>query len=168
MNYIILDGVKSNSLIKGISLGVLHSGTTACKTLYLVSTGATGLRVLDISIQSRADGEESNILSQAAMPLESNEILQTLSIPSIAPLTTTHEVTYKRRESLSVGPASLVRFDADYWDDCQGGQGQIITTFECVDCPGATNILITGIKLLPEVILRYRCHCAVTELSIAS
>ncbi|KAH8115389.1 Gryzun, putative trafficking through golgi-domain-containing protein [Phellopilus nigrolimitatus] len=141
LNYILIEDEQSSGLIKGISYGVLHPGTTACKTLHLVSTSSAGERMLDVSIQSRT------VLPGHPEASPTNEVLQTLVIPVVAPFKVKHETSYTHRSSIDPGQADLTTFDADYWDDSVGGRAFVVTIFECVDCAGASSVSIESVKL---------------------
>ncbi|KAL5512612.1 hypothetical protein ACEPAG_3265 [Sanghuangporus baumii] len=150
-NRIIIEGEQSSSLIKGISFGTLHPGTTACKTLHLVSSGRAGERMVDVSVQSRTLAPLSDSESDAPAPrLETGEVLQTLVVPTVDAFIVTHEVSYGRRPTMGPGPADLSTFDPEFWDDMEGGRAFVKTTFECAECIGASNVLIDNVKLDTE------------------
>ena len=150
-NYIAVEGERSTGLIKGISFGTLHPGTTGCKTLHLVSSGRAGERMVDVSVQSRTLAPLSDSEPEVATArVETGEVLQTLVVPTIDPFTVTHEISYGR-SAMGPGPADLSTFDPEFWDDRQGGRAFITTTFECAECIGASNVIIESIRLAAEV-----------------
>lgn len=90
MNRIIFEDQDSTALIKGVSFGTIQPGGTSLKRLYLLSSGSSGGRVLDISIRSLAkvDGEE--------IATDPSETLATLVIPVQFPFTSKSEIVYHR------------------------------------------------------------------------
>ncbi|KAL5532043.1 hypothetical protein ACEPAF_5607 [Sanghuangporus sanghuang] len=151
-NRIFIEGEQSSGLIKGISFGTLHPGTTACKTLHLVSSGRAGERMVDVSVQSRTLAPLSDSESDAPAPrVETGEVLQTLVVPTVDAFIVAHEVSYGRRPAMGPGPADLSTFDPEFWDDREGGRAFIKTTFECAECTGASNVIIDSIELDTEV-----------------
>ena len=60
MNWIIVDGERSTSLIKDVELGVVEPGGCVIKRVWLVCTGVRGERVVDVEVLTRVfegDGE---------------------------------------------------------------------------------------------------------------
>ena len=152
VNTMEVDDQKSAGLIKGIGIGLLSPGMTACKTIYLTSTGSTGDRLIDISIQSVLPQDEDGGPEEERTPLRDRcEYLQTLTIPTVAPLLIKHEVTYSRHHDLGCGPAHLGTYDSDTWDESSGGRALITTTFHCVECKGANTLLVEKMMLQPQV-----------------
>ena len=152
VNSMEIDDQQSTGLIKGINIGLLGPGVTACKTVYLRSSGTTGERLIDFSIQSLLPSKEGEDTSRGASHLsERCELLQTLAIPTVAPFKVKHETIYSRRDGKAPGPAHLSLFDPDFWDDADGGKALITSTFECVDCDGAGDILVDRMQLVQKV-----------------
>ncbi|KAG9036541.1 hypothetical protein FRB95_008596 [Tulasnella sp. JGI-2019a] len=90
VNRIIFEDQDSTALIKGVSFGVIKPGDTCSKRLYLLSSGLSGGRVLDISIRSQA-----LVLGMDAIT-DPSETLATLIIPVQLPFTSTSEIVYHR------------------------------------------------------------------------
>src|ERR1700691_4065044 len=92
-NHIAFDDQRSAVLIKGVSFGVVPPGVDVLKTLYLVNTGAAGDRILDISIQSRTmpkpspSGSTPISPDSQSYPSDTSEALQTLTVPTVNPIT---------------------------------------------------------------------------------
>ncbi|THH08405.1 hypothetical protein EW145_g2735, partial [Phellinidium pouzarii] len=141
---------QSAGLIKGISFGTVYPGTTACKTLRLMSTGSAGERVLDVSVQSRTLGlasSETSFSATVPMDMDMSEVLETLVIPVIAPFTVTHATTYARRTSAGA----------------LGGRAFVTTTIEA-DAAGIDNVEIRDIKFVAEDNMEVKLvHCSLDE-----
>ncbi|KAF7315077.1 hypothetical protein MIND_00021900 [Mycena indigotica] len=140
-NWIALDDERSSSLIKGISFGVLQPGVSAVKTLYLISTGGAGDRMLDISIQS---------VAVAATPTENpdmTETLQTLVIPTSEAIKADFNVVYKRTRGKSAGPGDLRTYDHDFWDDASGGEATVTAR---LSCPGPWGLKVVSMTLVRQ------------------
>jgi hypothetical protein len=56
VNWIIVDGERSSSLIKGVGLGVVEPGGCAVKKVWLICTGVRGERIVDVEVLTRAVG----------------------------------------------------------------------------------------------------------------
>ncbi|KAF9268549.1 hypothetical protein L218DRAFT_852654 [Marasmius fiardii PR-910] len=135
VNTIMADEEKSSGLLKGISLGVLSPGVSAVKALHLHSTGAAGDRTLDISVQSRStsittDSGDDVAVTQPEL-LDITETLRTVVVPTVEPLQMTCDVTYRRTLHPRKGLADLETFENDFWDDGDGGEATVVTTFRC-------------------------------------
>jgi len=52
-NWIIVDGERSTSLIKGVELGVVEPGGRVVKRVWLVCGGVRGERVVDVEVLTR-------------------------------------------------------------------------------------------------------------------
>ncbi|KAF8146870.1 Gryzun, putative trafficking through golgi-domain-containing protein [Mycena galopus ATCC 62051] len=155
-NMIALDDESSPSLIKGISFGVLQPGVSVVKTLHLISRGAAGDRMVDVSIQSTAVGAE---------PLENPELqdmtetLQTLVVPTLDAIKVKYGVVYKRAAGAREGVADLRTYDHDFWDDGDGGEAVVTAQMECA---GPWGLEVASVKLLRED----NEHAKVMEASI--
>jgi hypothetical protein len=53
VNWIIVDGERSTSLIKGVELGMVEPGGRVVKRVWLVCTGIRGERVVDVEVLTR-------------------------------------------------------------------------------------------------------------------
>lgn len=149
-NFISLDGQRSNSFIKGVALGVLSPGVNISKTMYLGCSGAVGDRVIDISVQSRTTNsvEPTTPVSpqSPSVTVDSGETLRTLVVPTVDPITVTHQVSYRRSTKPSTGLGNLDAFESDYWEDA--GEAHVTTTMACV---GPSGVYVESIKLIREV-----------------
>ncbi|KAG6332551.1 hypothetical protein ID866_6536 [Astraeus odoratus] len=140
VQYIICDDQRSSGLIKGIRCGTIAPGVSVFKTLTLVSSGAAGDRTIDVSIQSITGtgilvGQipaVSSSLSGAPTPVrneDTNEILQTLVIPTAAAFSVAHHIEYSRSLRMAPPLANLLIHEKDAWE---GGEAVITTKFECL------------------------------------
>lgn len=53
MNWIIVDGERSTSLIKGVGLGVVQPGGRVRKRIIVICSGVKGERVVDVEVLTR-------------------------------------------------------------------------------------------------------------------
>lgn len=153
MNWIVVEDTRSSSLIKGIQLGVLAPGVTIVKTLHLFNTGASGDRMLDISIQSRTviagkheidhaeqeEDEDDDDFDGETSSDDSMEHLHMLVIPTTNPFKLSHSVVYRHALGPWPGLANLETFDQTFWDDRRGGEALVTATLSCVG-PSSLNI----------------------------
>jgi len=152
VNTISLDDEQSSAMIKGIAVGILAPGVSTVKTLRLLSTGAVGDRMIDISVQSRSTAtpqlrkENDSPISPAL--LDVTDTLRTVTIPTVDPFKSTTNVVYRRALGAQPGLSDLKTFDTDYWDDSDGGEAFITSTFECV---GPWNLEIQSFVLRKQV-----------------
>ncbi|KAF8918186.1 Gryzun, putative trafficking through golgi-domain-containing protein [Mucidula mucida] len=138
-NSIIIDGESSSSFIKGVPFGTLSPGENCVKVLHLTSTGGAGDRILDISLQSRSKK------SFNGEPIEDvSEVLKTVVVPTVAALSITHDIVYRRSLKDRMGLADLRAFDEDFWDDGQGGEAEVNLMIECA---GPWSILMEKLTL---------------------
>ncbi|KAL0578934.1 hypothetical protein V5O48_003082 [Marasmius crinis-equi] len=146
INTIAIDEEQSSGLIKGVTLGSLAPGTSATKTLHLVSTGAAGDRTLDVSVQSRAASAVHEGADGESQPelLDITETLQTVVVPTIDPFKMTCDVIYRRAVGPRIGLADLRSFDSDFWDDGDGGVAEVRSTFRC---DGPSNLEVESLVL---------------------
>ncbi|KAJ7772064.1 Gryzun, putative trafficking through golgi-domain-containing protein [Mycena maculata] len=142
-NVIILEDERSSSLIKGVSFGVLQPGVSVVKTLYLLSSGGAGDRLVDVSIQSTALGAQSENPELQDM----TETLQTLVVPTSDAIKVNFGLVYKRALGARAGIADLRTYDHDFWDDGDGGEAIVTTQMECT---GPWGLDVTNVKLHRE------------------
>ena len=160
MNWIVVEDTRSSSLIKGIQLGVLAPGVTIVKTLHLFNTGASGDRMIDISIQSRAvisesdhagdledDGDDEDFDGETSSQ-DSMEHLHMIVIPTTNPFKLSHSVVYRHSLDPWPGLANLETFDQTFWDDRRGGQALVTATLSCVGLP---SLIIESLRLERQV-----------------
>lgn len=152
VNSIVLENERSTSLIKGISFGVLQPGANRVKTLFLISTGLAGDRVLDLSVRSRLPGDQGEVeegmdRTKDEMDDDSTETLHTLTVPAVEPFRINYDVAYRRSTQEWQGLADLKTFGGDYWDG-RGGEAVINVRIEC---PGPWPIEVEGVVLEREV-----------------
>ncbi|KAG6813748.1 hypothetical protein H0H92_007700 [Tricholoma furcatifolium] len=122
---------RSSNFIKGVSFGVLAPGATAVKTLYLVSAGAPGDRVVDMSIQSRATPS----IAVESAESETGDITETtrvLVVPTVDPFKVVQTISYRRSLDPWPGLANLGTFDGDKWNPIRTCEALINTRIECV------------------------------------
>lgn len=152
VNSIILENERSTSLIKGISFGILQPGANGIKTLFLISAGLAGDRVLDISVRSRLPADQGEVeegLDETKEEIndDSTETLHTLTVPAVEPFLINYDVAYRRSTQEWQGLADLKTFSGDYWDG-RGGEAVINVRIEC---PGPWPIEVEGVVLEREV-----------------
>jgi hypothetical protein len=152
VNSIRIDSERSSGLLKGVALGLVAPGVTATKTIHLFNAGAPGPRVLDISIQStdpatRAAGAApSTPLTPARGDMA--ETLQTLSIPTVAPVTVAHDVRYMRSCAPMAPLTDLRAYEGDYWDESVGGEAVVGLRMTCA---GPHAIGVETVRLVRKV-----------------
>jgi hypothetical protein len=161
VNWIVFDGEKSSSLIRGIHLGVLAPGVSTVKTLHMFNTGAGGDRVVDVSIQTKAvipkgdddvggvdddadseEGDDEDVIS------DTMEHLSLLVVPTINPVDVSYSISYGRDTSSWAGLTDLATFEDTFWDCRRGGHAIVTVTMTCV---GPWNLLIENIDLERKV-----------------
>ncbi|KAG6837812.1 hypothetical protein H0H93_016180 [Arthromyces matolae] len=126
-NTIIMDDERSSNFIKGIPFGLLAPGDRAEKILYLVPSGASGDRVVDISIQSKAT-------HSTAIEPEEDDITETtrmLVISTSDPLKATQTISYRHSLGAWPGLADLTTFDGDTWNAIRTSEALVETRLEC-------------------------------------
>ncbi|KAG8957730.1 hypothetical protein FRC03_009851 [Tulasnella sp. 419] len=101
VNRILFEDQESTSLIKGLSFGTVAPGQIVTKTMFLVSSGTPGNRILDISIQSKAICKSPSFPTSTLSPHDSpasdtSETLETLMVPVKQPITSHTETAYHR------------------------------------------------------------------------
>ena len=163
MNWIVVEDIRSSSLIKGIELGVLEPGVTIVKILHLFNTGASGDRMIDISIQSRVviagkhesdlegdreDDEDDEDFDGETSSDDSMEHLHMIVIPTTNPFKLSHSVVYRHASDPWAGLANLETFDQTFWDDRRGGQALVTATLSCV---GPWSLNIESLRLERQV-----------------
>ncbi|KAJ7350608.1 Gryzun, putative trafficking through golgi-domain-containing protein [Mycena albidolilacea] len=155
-NLIVLDEERSPSLIKGVNFGILQPGVSVVKTLHLISSGAAGERMVDVSIQSTVVGTEAPENPELQ---DMTETLQTLVVPTVEAIKVKYGVVYKRAAAARVGVADLRTYDHDFWDDGDGGEAVVTAQMECA---GPWGLEVASVKLLRE----NNEHAKVMEASI--
>ncbi|KAJ7209783.1 Gryzun, putative trafficking through golgi-domain-containing protein [Mycena pura] len=155
-NVIALDGERSSSLIKGVSLGLLKPGVSIVKTLYLVSSGGAGDRMVDISIRSTA---VVDVPPESPELQDMTETLQTLVVPTSEAIKVNFNVVYRWPLAARAGTADLRTYEHDFWDDSDGGQAVITAQMECV---GPWSLEVESVKLVRQD----NEHARVLEASI--
>jgi len=86
VNTIAIDDEQSSGLIKGIEFGTIHPGEVSTKVLYLSMSGATGPRIIDISIQSQ--------VATGGITQGDSEILKTVTVQGLLAFSWETDVTY--------------------------------------------------------------------------
>jgi len=137
VNNIRVDDEHSQNLIKGINVGTIAPGATTLKTLYLTSTGGVGDRVLDISIQSRSP-----------VARDTSEVLRTLSVPTVAPMSVEYGVKYMHTPRSLPGVTDLHTYEGDYWDDGEGGEAHVKARMTCM---GPWGLSVETVRLARKV-----------------
>ena len=159
MNDIRIDEERSSGLIKGVDLGAISPGVTVLKILHLTNTGASGDRILDISIQSRtftkADKAASPISpsSPSIDHSDTSESLQTLVIPTVNAMKMAFDVKYTRAHRSSAGLIDLKSYEDEYWDDSDGGEAQVEARWECV---GPWSLSVEKVRLVRKVRIQFQ------------
>lgn len=139
MQSITFDDQKSSGLIKGVQFGTVNPGVSVVKTLVLMSSGAPGDRMIDVSVQSSTTGRspsEARSPSPSETPdglqnHDTEEILRTLLIPTSSAFMVRQDVAYQR----SLGPppalADLSVLEGADWEGCVSGEAVVTTVVEC-------------------------------------
>jgi len=130
-----MDDEKSSSLLKGIFCGSLAPGDNLVKTLLLSSRGSLGDRILDISIQSRAHEDVS-------------ELLQTVTVPTIHPFECSFDIEYRKTNTRMTALSDLRSFEGDFWDDADGGEAVVTATMRCI---GPSRVEVERVVFEEEV-----------------
>ena len=132
------------------------------KTLYLVNTGAAGDRILDISIQSRtmpkssSSGPISVSRDSESQPSDTSEALQTLTVPTVNPITISYDVGYRRALAERLGPSDLASYDNTFWDGGEGGEALVNARMETM---GPYSLEVESVKLIRHVSTKHEiCH----------
>lgn len=139
VNAIRVDDEYSQNLIKGITIGTIAPGATTLKSLYLTSMGGVGDRVLDISIQSRSP-----------VPRDTSEMLRTLSVPTVEPMSVEYRVKYLHTPRPLPELTDLHSYESDYWDDGEGGEALINARMTCT---GPWGLSVETVRLSRKVSL---------------
>ncbi|EJD46843.1 hypothetical protein AURDEDRAFT_86850 [Auricularia subglabra TFB-10046 SS5] len=120
---ITLDEQRSTALLKGVAFGTLGPGESVSKVLTLLSTRAAGDRVLDISVQSRGvsgNDEQPDSPDDAerhdSADRDTNDILHTLTVPTVPPLECAWSVAYSRPREDMRAPADMSSYDQDAFE----------------------------------------------------
>lgn len=126
VNFISIGEERSTSFVKGISFEVIEPGSSADRTIILTS-GGTGKRILDLSIQSRVSG-----LATGGTAAEEIETLRTVSVNTLEPFQHDSYVTYSQSHQSLPDFLNVATFDS--WDG-YNAEAMVVTTLECVaDC----------------------------------
>lgn len=144
-----MDNEQSSSLIKDVHCGVVAPGMSVTKTLHLLSSGAAGDRVLDISVQTRipeviAEDQEHRVN-------DVTETLQTIVVPTLEAFQVMQEVTYQHSLKGWGGLADLASYDEDYEDEGRGAEAMVMTD---VSIAGPWSVYVEHIGLEDEVSMR--------------
>lgn len=155
MNNIRIDEERSSGLIKGIALGTVPPGMSVLKTLYLHNTGASGDRILDISIQSyfassTPEPVPPSPISPSDDHRDTSETLETLVIPTSEAMKLTYDVKYTSTGTGMQLPGlmDLEAYEDEYWDDRDGGLACVEARMECV---GPWNLSVEKARLVRKV-----------------
>ncbi|KAF9228502.1 hypothetical protein BS17DRAFT_773840 [Gyrodon lividus] len=136
VQHIVFNNHKSSGLIKGIQFGTIAPGVSAVKTLLLISSGASGDRTIDVSVQSSSGSNEQSRSDTpdphtSSANHDTSEILRTLLIPTASAFLVTQDVDYWRALRPPPALADLSVFEKEFWDDSVGGEAIVSTEVEC-------------------------------------
>jgi hypothetical protein len=81
-------------------------------------------------------------------PSDTSEALQTLTVPTVNPITVSYNVTYKRALAEQPGLANLTTFDGEFWDDADGGEALVSARMEIM---GPYSLNVESVKLIRHV-----------------
>ncbi|PCH35565.1 glutathione transferase omega-1 [Wolfiporia cocos MD-104 SS10] len=153
-DFIRISDQRSTSLVKGVSLGIVGPGVSTSTTLYLASAGSVYDRVVDISIQSRAAAAVSEPASPAspgspsAPPLiDRDEVIHTLTIPAVAPISVEQQVVYRRSLRGQAGLADLRTYEDGFWNDGDAGEAVVTTVMVCA---APSGVVVEAVKLVRQ------------------
>ncbi|KAG6866197.1 hypothetical protein C0991_007222 [Blastosporella zonata] len=142
VNTIILGDERSSNFIKGVPFGVLAPGENAVKTLYLISSGAPGDRVVDISVQSRAP---NSVPDPAAPELDDmTETTKMLVVSTVDPLKIVQTISYRRGLDSWPGLADLNTFDGERWNPIMTSEALVHSVIKCT---GPSSLQVESVTL---------------------
>lgn len=132
-NKITIGDEQFSSLIKGVLCGIIKPGAATVKILHLLSRGAAGDRILDISVQTRIPGSSSpDQVSQDDRESDVTENLQTVSVPTVDAFHLTQGVTYQHSKKEWSGLGDFKGYEEDYEDFERGMEATVITDIRVV------------------------------------
>ncbi|KAF7428799.1 hypothetical protein PC9H_008031 [Pleurotus ostreatus] len=151
-----VDGEQSSGLIRNVQFGTLSPGVSAVKVLHVVSTGAPGDRLVDVSIQSKPPAkhwqDESDAEGDSRL-VDLSEMLQTIAIPTVAPFKYSYGISYRHSIAGPAGLADLRTFESDYWDSSSGGEAVVCLNVEFI---GPWPLTIESLDLVRKNNVRAR------------
>ncbi|KAG9221235.1 hypothetical protein CCMSSC00406_0008930 [Pleurotus cornucopiae] len=151
-----VDGEQSSGLIRNVQFGTLSPGVSAVKVLHIVSTGAPGDRLVDVSIQSKPPAnhlqDESDAEGDSRL-VDLSEMLQTIAIPTVAPFKYSYGISYQHSIAGPAGLADLRTFESDYWDSSSGGEAVVCLNVEFI---GPWPLTIESLDLVRKNNVRAR------------
>ncbi len=152
VNKIIFEDEESPSLIKGVHCGIAKSGTSISKTVHLLSGGAAGDRMLDISVQTRIP-EDSPFRDEEGHRINDvTEKLQTVVVPTLEAFHVNQEVTYQHNLKEWRGVADLDSYEEDFVDEGRSMEVMVVTD---VSVAGPWSIYVEHIELKDGVSQRF-------------
>ena len=140
VSYIMVSEERSKALIKGVSFGVVQKGDSVTRTLYLIG-GASGEKMLDMSIQSRASPthpEPDQIIS-------TNETLRQLKIPVVPPMQYACRTIYLQDPRPLPPLVDLSKFEPDAFEPA----GRALVSVD-ITCSGPLDIMVHSIQFVPQ------------------
>lgn len=167
MQFLTFDGQKSSGLIKGVQFGTVQPGVSVVETMVLMSSGAPGDRTIDVSIQSSNLASQSQ--SRASSPSESaddaqnhntDEILRTLSIPTLSAFVVHQDVDYRRSLQSPPALADLAALEGP-WEASVCGEAVVTTV---VECTAACGVEVEEMTLRRVVCLWALYECGDSQL----
>lgn len=154
VNQITLDGEQSPSLIKGADCGVVKPGESVSKILHLLSGGAPGDRVLDISVQTRIPEDSSfpGKEDQDNQAHDATEKLQTITVPTLEAFKVAQEITFQHNLKEWGTITDLSGYSEDYVDDGRGTEATVVTD---VSIAGPWSVYVEYIEFEDEVSIEF-------------
>lgn len=141
---------ESTGLIKGVSFGVIKPGGASSKTLFLLSSGSPGNRVLDVSMRSRAVTPGETGTHAPSLEHDHCETLETLVIPAKQPFVATSEVVYHRSSGALRSLMDLGLYDQGGFDP----RTQVTVSTSIVNS-GPWELELDSVKWDAQVSIRY-------------
>ncbi|KAF8511539.1 Gryzun, putative trafficking through golgi-domain-containing protein [Gautieria morchelliformis] len=145
---------RSTSMIKGVAYGSLDPGETVSKTLVLHSTGASGDRTIDVSVQCEPSGTSTS--SEVSSPVsprtaDTTETLHTLVIPTQLALQVDSLASYRRALQSSADPPLALTDLKSYDPSAFNVHAEAIIRSTIVN-QGPWDVAIEKFSLLPQTV----------------
>ncbi len=132
---------RSKALIKGVSFGVVQVGDSVTRTLYFIG-GASGEKMLDVSIQSRA----SHAHPEPDHTSSTNETLRQLRVPVVSPMQYAFHTIYIQDPHPLPPLIDLSKFEPDAFEPA----GRALASID-ITCSGPLDIIVNSIQFIPRV-----------------
>ncbi|KAF5354759.1 hypothetical protein D9756_005506 [Leucocoprinus leucothites] len=147
-NKITIDHEQSSSLIKGVLCGVVKPGVAVVKTLHLLSQGAAGDRILDISVQTKVpEGLSPGDQETQESREDTMENLQTIVIPTVDAFQLTQDIAYQHNAEGWSALTDLESYEENHEDYRRGIEAIVVTDIRVV---GPSSVYIEHVEFEEE------------------